>query len=220
MRILLLTDSLGCPRDEILVERTWTDRIIRKWGDRATIYTLCRHGLTTASIDKNWINEIKPDYIVTQVGIVDACRRALGRKGLYVFQRIPIVGKLVNSFCSKHHYSITKHRNVHYASSKQFYDFFNDISKIEKVKIMYIDIAPPGNTMKKKVYNVENDIELYNKKVRSIKNLYSINPYEIVERIDDILLQDGHHLNETGQDMVFDSVDRELVSMIGGTNDE
>ncbi len=31
-RVLILTDSLGCPRNETTVEHTWTDKILR-WGD-------------------------------------------------------------------------------------------------------------------------------------------------------------------------------------------
>lgn len=28
-RVLILTDSLGCPRNETTVEHTWTDKILR-----------------------------------------------------------------------------------------------------------------------------------------------------------------------------------------------
>ena len=34
MRVLLITDSLGCPREEIGVKDTWTDRILTKWSSK------------------------------------------------------------------------------------------------------------------------------------------------------------------------------------------
>lgn len=32
MIVLLITDSLGCPREEIAVYNTWIDRILSKWS--------------------------------------------------------------------------------------------------------------------------------------------------------------------------------------------
>ena len=79
MRILLITDSLGCPREEIAVYDTWTDRILSKWSSgKIHFYTLCKHGLAADDIDINYVKEISPDLIIMQIGIVDACPRALG----------------------------------------------------------------------------------------------------------------------------------------------
>ena len=79
MRILLITDSLGCPREEIAVYDTLTDRILSKCSSgKIHFYTLCKHGLAADDIDINYEKEISPDLIIMQIGIVDACPRALG----------------------------------------------------------------------------------------------------------------------------------------------
>ena len=112
MRIVIITDSLGCPREEINVNDTWTDKILKQWSgyQSNSFYTVCSRGLSSKDVSLEYIALLKPDLIICQIGIVDACRRALSRTEQAIISRIPGLGNIVKGFCSKHHLQITKMR--------------------------------------------------------------------------------------------------------------
>ena len=139
MRVLLLTDSLGCPREETCVSETWTDRIMTKWsGNGLVFYTYCIHGLSVSRIHLEYLREISPDVIIMQVGVVDACRRALGKYEFEVVSRIPVVSSIVKKICGKYHYFFTVVRNVHHCSQKKFFRILNQICEESIGSLLYI----------------------------------------------------------------------------------
>ncbi len=93
-RMPVITDSLGCPRTETSVENTWTDKLLKYLNDKPDliIYTYCVHGLHAGIIPIDYIHEIKPDILIAQVGIVDACRRALKPIEIMIAQKFRIGG--------------------------------------------------------------------------------------------------------------------------------
>lgn len=214
MRILLCTDSLGCPREEISVADTWTDRIISKWsGNNVYFYTYCKHGLASKDININYVKEIEPDLIIMQVGIVDACRRTLSRKELRIIRRIPIFGDVIRRLCKRYHYAITKIRNVHYCSLNEFMKKITEIKKEVSADVVFISIASAGSSLVKKVYDVQNDIDRYNAIIKDMSDVDFINPYD--ENTDDfIITTDGHHLNLRGEEMVFQAVDKVIENFV------
>lgn len=150
MRVLLITDSLGCPREEIGVKDTWTDRILTKWSSKNVhFYTYCKHGLVSKDIDINYVKEIEPDLIIIQVGIVDACRRALSRRELAIISHIPIVRRIVNIFCNKYHYMITRVRNVHYCTVDKFEESIRNIYNASSADFVFLSICSGGGGIAK-----------------------------------------------------------------------
>lgn len=209
MRILLLTDSLGCPRDEIHPEKTWTERIIRKWADEDIIfYTVCSYGLSVSDVKMNYIRYIQPDVVICQIGIVDASRRVLTRRELAWLSKSQIVSKIVNKICKKHHYFFSKIRDIHYASKQEFSSFIENLAEMAVKKVFIIQIANPGEYLINSVYRIVEDIEEYNNIIKSFqgKKVHLINPYEKFEA-DDYTMGDGHHLNDLGLELVYKSVD-------------
>lgn len=91
-RILIVTDSLGCPREQIPSDVTWTERIISKYGSDVLIYTYCVYGLRCVDIPFGYIQFLKPNIIIFQFGICDACRRATPEKLLKFFQKFEKCG--------------------------------------------------------------------------------------------------------------------------------
>ncbi len=212
MRILLLTDSLGCPRDETLVSNTWVDRILCKWsGKGAVIYTCCVHGLSASRIDVEYLREIRPDVIIMQIGIVDACRRALGKYEYEIVSRIPLIGNVAKKICGKYHYLFSTIRNVHYCSRKKFYEVVRQICEESIGKVFFLKIAAPGSGLIKKVYNVKKDVLVYNSIAETIPKLKVVDPYENRDP-DTFLLSDGHHLNSLGNELLYKAVD-DLISL-------
>lgn len=215
LRVLLLTDSLGCPRKEINVLDTWTYRIIEKWADsECVIYTYCEHGLASTKIKIDYIREIQPHIIISQIGIVDACRRILSKNELYVISRIPVVGKTIHALFGKNHYNLTKVRNMHYSSITQFKRVVSDLAGIAEISFFFICIAKPGESMKSKVFHIEEDVEAYNNVVRRMKDIQFINPYNEND-MKGILLEDGHHLTVSGHDLVYKAVNQVFEGIRG-----
>lgn len=129
MRILLLTDSIGCPRKEIPVEKTWTNKLMKTFASSDVIfYTYCEHGLSIQNININYIREICPDLIICQLGIVDVARRALSKREQYFFSKLPVISKHINIFCRRYHHALTKIRNIHYTSAEEFESIIKEIA--------------------------------------------------------------------------------------------
>lgn len=218
MRILLLTDSLGCPREETDVSDTWVDKILCKWsGKGVTFYTYCVHGLSASRIDVEYLREIQPDIIIMQIGIVDACRRALGKYEFEIVSRIPLVGNVVKKFCGKYHYLLSAVRNVHYCSRKKFYKAVNQICEESIGKVFFLKIALPGSDLVKKTYNVEKDVCAYNSIAGTIPKLKVVDPYGS-RNPNAFLLSDGHHLNPLGNELLYKTVDDIISLEVGKSN--
>lgn len=218
-RILFITDSLGCPRMEINVVDTWTDKILSKWSDKTVhFYTYCRHGLASKDIDVGYVKEVEPDLIIIQVGIVDACRRSLSRRELNIVSRIPLVRRIIRFISNRYHHALTRIRNVHYCSLDEFKKSIAKIKNEMSAKLVFISIAPAGNNLVKKVYNVQEDINRYNAAVKEMPDVDFINPY--TGNADDFILStDGHHLNLRGEEMVFQAVDKVIKDFLKGEHD-
>ena len=218
-RVLLLTDSLGCPREEIDANDMWIDRILSEFGDRATFYTSCHYGLSAKTIPMSYIGYLKPDYIICQVGIVDSCRRALTIKEERFVSGIPLFGEMVRRFCSRKHLFLTKIREIHYANLDEFSDSIDSLQKLTKIRLSLIEIAPPGRFLVDKTYNVENDVSKYNSIIYSKENSGMcdvIRPYSnsgLSDCNEYLLKVDGHHLNILGNDLVYKAVRNYLLKL-------
>ena len=79
-----------------------------------------------------------------------------------------------------------------------------------------IEIAPPGEYFVKTIYNVEKDIADYNNIIKKCENerFMLLHPYLGYEP-QKFLLEDGHHLNDFGLELVFIEVDKVLQELIG-----
>ena len=223
MRILILTDSLGCPRDKVRVEDIWVEMILSKYQNKnIQFYTWCVYGLSVNDIPFTYIEYLKPDIIICQIGIVGACRRVLTLREEFILSRIPVLGNMVKAFCKKRRYSLTKIRNIHRADLKTFDEALKKLINIPINRSILIEIAPPGEFLVKNNYNVENDIRHYNVRIYAKACSYKtevLKPFTCTDDTDRssyLLKEDGHHLNEKGQLMVFHAVDRCLSRLMAG----
>lgn len=221
MRVLLLTDSLGCPRKETEVSNTWTDRVLHTWaGEGIIFYTCCAHGLSAKSINLDYISEIAPDVIIAQFGIVDACRRALSKRELSLASRLPVLGGAIKGFCNKHHYALSRLREIHYCGLDEFQGIVERLVKrVPAAHVYFIQIAPPGKALREKSFRIEEDIARYNAAFTGEGHNAEfsggepqatlLNPYD-GHKADELLLGDGHHLNPLGLELVYQCVNGAL----------
>lgn len=218
LRVLILADSLGCPRNETPVEKTWVERILQKYSGDFVFYTYCEHGLSTERLKMDYIKEISPDIIVCQIGIVDACRRVFSKRFIKIISVIKPLSKMVNRFASKYHRFLTSVRNLHYADIQAFQRKIESLASYAG-KVVFISIAPPGDSLIEKIYNVEKDVDEYNKILLNCSNgnerCAFLNPYESESKTSKFLLEDGHHLSDYGVDIVCSVVDSYLKTIKG-----
>lgn len=219
MRILLLTDSLGCPREEISVKDTWTERLMDSYkGSGAVFYTYCCYGLSVKDIPMAYINFLKPDVIICEIGIVDACRRALTEKEEFILSRIPLISRLIRSFCSRNHFLLTKIRQIHRCREGKFQAMLERMAKESDAYIYLVEIAPPGDFLVKHTCHAAEDIQAYNRaldRVADLENVELLQPFSKNRNLDCneyLLAADGHHLNLAGQELVFSCVGKALSS--------
>ena len=210
MTILILTDSLGSPRKETRTEELWTYNIIKKYSNSENVFfTIIRHGLHVSEIPFEQIENMKPDIILCQIGIVDCCRRALpdGLKAL----NIHLIGGLLHRLAKKHHYLMTKLFNFRSTEPQDFSYALNRLM-LSCVDCRFIRIADAGKILREKTFHCQEDIDTYNKLIMNTGKV--IDPYEGYSADEYVLNNDGHHLNMLGHKLVYKHVDDYLQKVI------
>lgn len=212
IRCLIITDSLGCPREQTHVENTWVDRIIKKWsGKNIFFYTYCHYGLSASDIDLCYIKRLRPDIIICQIGVVDARRRAFPLYITKYIQKFRNISRIYNWFARKYHYYLTKRHDIHYASINQYESCMREIARSAKMKYAFIKIAEPGRYLLEHTYNVKTDVTNYNKKIIHICKYVSggvyLDPYGKYKSDYYLLEEDGLHLNSNGIELLVNTVD-------------
>lgn len=216
-RILIITDSLGCPRPQISPSETWTEKIISKYKEKALVYTYCVYGLKSTDIPFNWIDNLKPDIIISQFGICDACRRACPENILKVFERYRKIGQVYQGFASEHHFCLTRIWNMHYTDVRTFEEQVKRLSLTRRSCIAFVPIAPPGDYLIGKTYGVISDVKEYNRIFSKFSKRYNVSllpVYDGVKADDIIIEEDGHHLNGKGHELVYNAVSRYIDERI------
>jgi len=214
MRILLVTDSLGLPREDVAIDKTWTYLFIKKYKEHHEIFTFLRRSLTTdliISMRKDIFEFFNPDMVIIQVGIVDCTRRALPKLGTAILSHLPF-SEVIRKFISKNHYFLTKLYELHYVKPDRFRRNVKLINSYanKNMKIIYLKIAEPGEYISDKVYNIKKDIDFYNsillEESECNENVFLIDPYKNKRVEEFISKKDGHHLNELGNKLVFNEL--------------
>lgn len=209
MRIVIVTDSLGCARKETHISETWTYKILEKYHREHIFYTYLRHGLSTATIDYELIKEVEPDLVIIQVGTADAFRRTCSNFFLYMVSLFSFTSKIWRKFASKNHFILTKYFNFH---KVRISDFERNIHRVIEcangAKCLFFKITQPGDLMIEKVYNCEQDIIDYNMVFDKFSQKAKIvNPF-LDYSSNEYLLEDGQHFNDLGIKLCLFEVDK------------
>lgn len=211
-RVFILTDSLGCPRKEIKINETWVDKLLNARADSEIFFTYCKPGLEAKVIDVGYIKAFEPDIMICQFGIVDACKRALSRREFKLISFFPYIRDWVHSFCKKNHYILTKYRKIHYTPLAKFREMIKTlVDSMPNTEIYFLEIAPPGPFLLDTVFGVDDDVKKYNDVLKKTcqQNVTFVSLYD---NETDYLLDDGHHLNIKGNDLVY----RKIMTLLKG----
>lgn len=223
MKMTIITDSLGMPRESIEVEDTWVEKILEKYHNDFIIYTFpmrTRHTRDVAYNDyQDLISYQKSDIFIIQLGIVDACRRVMPRRASLIVPYLPVIGKIVHHISSKYHYQLTRLYQCKYVNEDLFRENIKKIANginSKQANMIWIKIAGPSGDLVKKTFNAKNDVEKYNQILEQCSREFGfdlIDPYSGYNE-EDVVLKDGHHLTVLGNQLVFRALDEKLNEMI------
>ena len=212
--ILIVGDSLGLPREEMPYKKTWPFLMANSLQSYHFIFKIQR-ALTTQMLHlgmfQDWLEYYTPKDVIMQVGIVDCAPRYLKKSGL----KMKLLG-VSPGFIKNSAWKLIKKsgRSAKYAdvSIEEFEaNLLKYISRCEKAnveRIFFIKIARPGTAMIKSNPGVIKQVELYNTiydKI-AVSNKKCIVISDLAQADDNYFLEDGYHLNEYGNNILFQSI--------------
>jgi hypothetical protein len=219
MRIIILSDSLGYPRD-LFIKNNYTALLKKSLRQRKILVTVVAiPGATMLKI----FNELKKkihsykkikrtknylfDAIIIQCGIVDCTPRPFNRVVAYMFLRLPFVNKLYNKL-SRSSFFLSRFGRP-WVSEKKFY---NTILKIQSLastvakKIIFLEIAKPSHHLIINCGDFSKTVDKYNNILKSFKNRSIFVKLFNNKLAQTYLLQDGHHLNLQGHKLYYSKI--------------
>jgi hypothetical protein len=204
-RILICTDSLGVPRmSEYDLVDTYPYRISRKYESVCDVIYFSELGLTAKKLHNkavNYLKDYRPDMVVAHIGIVDCTPRMLRQIELFLLEKIPCGGVIIN-LLRKYRSKIVKFRKISYLSAPEFEhcirSFNDEMSARYNVaigiaaKLPAYDHISPGSS---------SNIAQFNAILGRYMNL--IEPYN---GYSNVFLADSHHINKAGHGLVFNQL--------------
>lgn len=204
MKILILSDSLGLPRNApefCSFEDTWPV-LLRNSG--RNIHQVSIGAATSQVLLKQipYQKAFKPNLVILQVGIVDCAPRFMSKKELDFTGALGVCGRGLRFLFNRKW--IKKLRNISYINEV---DFKSNISKIQSdfdCPIIALAILPANSEYENILPGVTNKINLYNAILE--KNVkYFLNLNEILAC--NGIMTDYHHLNKNGHHYLLKKID-------------
>jgi acyl-CoA thioesterase I len=213
MRVLLVTDSLGLPRDipeGVNYNETWTKLLSFK-------YETCHLGNGGATIKRlyeqmNYYRTFNPDIVVIQSGIVDATPRALTLLENEIINNFSFTKKLANIILKpKFLRFLRRYRNITYTKSSKFKSTMLEIKEmfLDK-KIIWIEILPIQDFYEMKVPGIKRNVKKFNSLINEI---YKGDVIQLIDIPMSYIMSDGIHLNQKGNDFLFTRIDAKLMML-------
>lgn len=208
MRVIIMTDSLGLPRNKpenVDYEDSYIDRLRDKYKDIKFI-TFSMGGATLSVINQQYINyfqPINPDLVILHVGIVDCAPRALKGWESTVINSNPLTQKLYNLLFKKHTAAIRKMRKLTYTPLHQFESMARGLNRLLPSKLLWIGIIPATDSYEAHLPGIGNNINAYNGKLKSI---FSGQFLDMSQFPENGIMTDHHHINVLGHEYIFNRI--------------
>lgn len=208
-KVLVLTDSLGLPREKPEVcayEQTWP--VLLKQNSDFIVHQVSIGGGTSSDLVRQieYHQSFNPDIVIVQVGIVDCAPRFMTRLELEIVKKIPFLGrKLIKSLNNN---TVRKFRNISYCSPKAFENNINKIQHAFKDKeVFFIGILPAADTYESILPGISANIKLYNKILSGQQGFL---PMDLIPS--SCIMSDHHHLNANGHTFVYSKILQQINS--------
>lgn len=211
MRILILSDSLGLPRNVdgqlVSYEDTYVYLLKKKYPQHEILHVGIG-GATMLDIKTQslYYPVAKPNLVFIQCGIVDCAPRAFSKFESKIIRELKLK-KVFNPFVS----FLRKYRKHTYTSPKKFGRYINEINSnfaSATQNVYYIGIIPGSNDYEMVLPNIIKQINLYN-------DILQKEGIRFIDNKDfpmDGILPDHHHLNKKGNLLIFKKIDEIIAS--------
>lgn len=206
-----MTDSLSLPRKHPDGEVRWEDIYVSLLRKELPEIEFIHVGLGGATIvdlysQLNYYSFIQADLILLHCGIVDCTPRAFGRIELEIIKKLRLF-RVFKPFVRL----MRKYRGITYTPYRQFKKTLINLKKrFEDIPIWAIGILPGCEEYEQIVPRVSQNILKYNEILKS--ETYFIDNSTFPR---EGILSDYHHLNKTGQLILFQKLKSELKQWAG-----
>ncbi len=205
-KIIILTDSVALPRKKKEDFIRWEDTYIFKVKQFLVDFEIINVSIGGATIvdlrnQVNYYKILKPQIVILQCGIVDASPRAFGRIELQLIKKLKLFRftKVLVSF-------LRKYRSHHYTNLKNFEKNLIEIKRELNPKSIYsLGIIPGNSEYERLLPGVTNSIKKYNNILKRHTNFISLDDMPVLG-----VLEDHHHINEIGQEFIFNKIVEKL----------
>lgn len=209
MKILLLTDSLGLPRNKPEIcafEDTWPFLLKNTFPSTHQVSI----GAATSQVLLRQITYQKafnPDLVVLQVGIVDCAPRFMSRKELDFSYALGNLGKGIRFILNRRW--IKQLRKISYLKEIEFKHNIVNIKNAFDCPIIAIGILPATNEYEMILPGVTNKIISFNRILQQ-EFVHFIDTDKIIEI--NGTMSDHHHLNKYGHIYIFHKLKKFIKS--------
>ncbi|MDH4944072.1 SGNH/GDSL hydrolase family protein [Sulfurimonas sp. C5] len=204
---------MAMPRFEVPLEKTYPYLLKNELKDFEIISknqranTIKKQASSQSILDD--IVFLNPKILIVHLGIVDCAPRLFTPIENLILSKLKWINKFIIAFFSKHRFFFTKYNPKVYVKKSDFYNYYSKLIKECKKngieKIFLLNICDTNVENKKKSFNFEKNIYQYNTIIKQIadeNNIYMLDMnFQIKENM---LLEDGIHINEIGHFKVFE----------------
>lgn len=198
-KIIILTDSVALPRKLNQDFVSWEDTYIFKLKQHLNDYEVINISIGGATIGDlrnqvNYYKILKPEIVILQCGIVDASPRAFGRLELEIIKKLKLF-----RFTKPLVFFLRRYRAHHYTNLKNYEKKLIEIKRELNTQSFYaMGIIPSNPDYEKLLSGVTKSIEEYNNILKQHTIFISLD-----EMPKNGVLEDHHHINEVGQEFIF-----------------
>jgi len=212
--VTLFTDSLGLPRADVPLSKSWPSVLAELLATRAVIRTFGFGGATSTKIvretERGYLQHIDSDIVIIQVGIVDCAPRALRRTELLVC-KAPGISRVVHPLIQKHYAAISSKRDLAYTTPETYRSNLLTLRDRFSGRAMLLAILPASSGYRNKSPKIQDRIDEYNGIGSEVFGEQFI--HRVLEGENDAMyLPDHHHLSIEGASRLAADVVKHLES--------
>lgn len=216
--ILIVGDSLGLPRENMPYEKTWPRLVSKSTGNH--VVAKVQRALTSAMLHggmyQDWLEFYAPKTVIMQIGIVDCAPRYLKNGGL-AMKLLGVAPGPVKSAAwkmIKKGGRQAKHADVSPdAFEANLKKYTARCLKAGVEQLLFVSIARSGSAMVKSNPGILEQVARYNEIINKVAATCSIcTVIDVLAHADDsYFLEDGYHLNEYGNQQLFNALSKHIT---------
>jgi len=214
-RIVVIGDSLAMPRYEVSFEDTYPYLLNQELENCEVIVRNRRANTTKSQVNpQNILDDIvflKSKTVIIHLGIVDCAPRLFNKFEQLILSKLKGINKFIIKFFSKYRFFFTKINPKVYVNKKEFYHsllkLIQECKKNGVENIFVLNICNTNSENKKKSFNFENNIQEYNNILYNVVKEQNVILLDVNSKInEDMLLEDGIHLNLIGHRKIYEII--------------